>query len=134
MHGRRSNATASKPRAVSARRAASPAGPAPTIASRTRATLTQVACGPVNLDPPFSDPAIPDGERTGYRGTIGDHEVGTGELRVEAADDRYVAHLETRILGDFNQTVEMSFARSRGMVRAESYRAESRDGDRPVRV
>ncbi|HYH58710.1 MAG TPA: hypothetical protein VD790_05775, partial [Thermoleophilaceae bacterium] len=88
----------------------------------------------MNLDPPFSDPGIPDGERTGYRGTIGDREVGTGELLVEAADARYVARLQTRILGDFNQAIEMTFARAHGLVRATHYRAESRDGERPVSV
>jgi hypothetical protein len=88
----------------------------------------------VNLDPPFKDPQIPDGERTTYRGTISDADVGVGELRVEATADRYLVHLESRILSDFNQTIEMGFLRSRGLVRAESYRAESRDGDRPVSV
>ena len=88
----------------------------------------------MNIDPPFSDPQIPDGERTSYRGTISDREVGAGDVHVEASEDRYVARLETRILTDFNQSIEMSFSRARGMVRAESYRAESRDGDRPVSV
>jgi Protein of unknown function (DUF3108) len=88
----------------------------------------------VNLDPPFKDPQIPDGERTTYRGTISDASVGEGELSVGATADRYLVHLESRILGDFNQTIEMGFSRSRGLLRAESYRAESRDGDRPVSV
>ena len=88
----------------------------------------------MNVDPPFSDPAIPDGERTSYRGTIAGESVGSGELRVEASEDAYVARLETRILDGFNQTIEMTFSRARGMVRAESYRAESRDGERPVSV
>ena len=88
----------------------------------------------MNVDPPFRDPAIPDGERTEFRGTIAGRDAGTGSLRVEANEGAYVARLETRILGDYNQTIEMGFSRERGMVRAESYRAESRDGERPVSV
>lgn len=88
----------------------------------------------MNIDPPFSDPRIPDGERTTYRGTISGREVGTGELAVDASDDAYTARLETRILDGFNQTIEIAFSRARGVVRAERYRAESRDGDSPVAV
>lgn len=88
----------------------------------------------MNLDPPFNDPQIPDGERTIYRGTIAGREVGTGELAMEATESTYTARLETHILDGFNQTIEIGFSRARGMVRAESYRAESRDGDRPVAV
>lgn len=88
----------------------------------------------MNVDPPFGDPGIPDGETTTYRGTIDGSEVGTGELRVEARDGAYAVRLEARILSDFNQLVEMDFARRRGVLRAERYRAESRDGDRMVSV
>jgi hypothetical protein len=88
----------------------------------------------MNIDPPFSDPQIPDGERTVYRGTISDEEVGTGALHVEASDDAYLARLDAQILGDFNLDVEMRFSRGHGIVRSESYRAESRDGDRMVSV
>lgn len=88
----------------------------------------------MDVDPPFDDPQIPDGERTAYRGTISGAQVGSGELRVEASEHAYVARLETQILDGFNQTVEMKFSRARRMLRAESYRAESRDGERPVSV
>ena len=88
----------------------------------------------MNIDPPFTDPQIPDGERTAYRGVISGDEVGTGSLTIEASDDAYVARLAARILGDFNQDVEIRFARGRGILRAESYRAENRDGDRMVSV
>jgi len=88
----------------------------------------------VHVDPPFSDPGIPDGERTVYRGSISGEEVGTGSLEVEASDDAYVARLETQILDGFNQSIEVRFSRRRGMLRAESYRAESRDGDKRVAV
>ena len=30
----------------------------------------------MNLDPPFKDPGIPDGERTAFRGTIDGETVG----------------------------------------------------------
>ena len=88
----------------------------------------------MNVDPPFGDPGIPDGETTSYRGTIAGAGVGSGRLRVEASDGTYVAHLDSRILTDFNQVIEMSFSRVRGTLRAESYRAENRDGDRMVSV
>jgi hypothetical protein len=88
----------------------------------------------VNLDPPFKDPQIPDGERTVYRGTIDGDDVGTGELRIDATDERYVAQLDSRILTHTNLSVEMAFSRTRGVVRAESYRAETRDDDRPLSV
>lgn len=88
----------------------------------------------MNLDPPFSDPQIPNGERTVYRGQVSGQEAGTGELVVETADDAYEVRLSSSILGDFNQRIEMRFARRRGLLRAESYRAESRDGDRMVSV
>jgi hypothetical protein len=88
----------------------------------------------VNIDPPFSDPQIPDGERTTYTGVISGRAAGTGSLAIEASEESYVARLETSILEGFNQTIEMTFSRARGMVRAEHYRAESRDGDRPVSV
>ena len=88
----------------------------------------------MNLDPPFSDPGIPDGERSVYRGTISGDEVGTGELRIEATDDTYVARLGTRILDDANMDAEIRFTRTHGTLRAESYRAETRDGERKVSV
>jgi hypothetical protein len=88
----------------------------------------------MNVDPPFADPGIVDGERTAYRGTIGGRLGGTGELVIDATGERYSARLESRILEDFDQTIEMTFSRARGVVRAERYRAESRDRDRPVAV
>jgi hypothetical protein len=88
----------------------------------------------MNIDAPFRDPQIPDGERTVYRGTIDGADVGTGELHVEAGEDGYAVRLESRILVHTNMTVAMAFSRARGMVRAESYRAETRDDDRPVSI
>ena len=88
----------------------------------------------MRLDPAFRDPQIPDGESTAYAGTIAGREAGTGRLAIEARDELYAARLETRILGDFNQTIEMAFSRAHGVVHAESYRAESRDGERKVSV
>ena len=88
----------------------------------------------MNIDPPFSDPEVPDGERTVYRGTISGTDVGSGDLGIEATDETYVARVGMRILDAYRQDVEIRFSRARGMVRAESYRAESRDGERMVSV
>jgi hypothetical protein len=88
----------------------------------------------VPLDPPFRDPGIPDGERIAYGGRIGGDEVGHGEVGVEASGDRYVVRIATHIRDGFNQAVTIEFTRRRGLLRMESYRAESRDGDSPVAV
>ena len=86
----------------------------------------------VNLDPPFRDPGIPDRERTAFRGTISEAQAGTGKLVIEAADDSYLARIDAKILDGFDLEVEMRFARTRGTLRADSYRLESRDGNKPV--
>lgn len=88
----------------------------------------------MELDPPFRDPAIPDGERTAYRGTISGELAGEGSVEIEASDDAYVARLEQELFGSFRLNAEMRYSRARGMVRAESYRAESFDGERPISV
>lgn len=88
----------------------------------------------MNLDPPFSDPGIPDGERTAFRGTIDGAQSGIGVLTIAATDDVYTARIEGTILDDLDLVVEMGFARARGMLRAESYRLESRNGEKPVSV
>ncbi len=88
----------------------------------------------MQLDPAFSDPVIPDGEHTLFRGTISGRESGVGTLTIEAADDAYVARLDATILAHYNQRVEVAFRRSNGTLRAERYRAESRDGERMVSV
>ena len=88
----------------------------------------------MNLDPPFADPGIPDGETTAYRGTIGDDEIGVGELAVNATEGEYVARLEARILADYNAQIELAFSRRRGVLRAERYRAETRDRERMVSI
>lgn len=87
-----------------------------------------------DLDPPFRDPGIPDGERTVLRGTIGDREAGVGELRVSTTEEAYDVRIDQQILGDFTIGTDIRFARARGSLRAESYRAESRDGDKLVSV
>ena len=88
----------------------------------------------VNLDPPFSDPGIPDGERTAFRGTIDDEAAGIGALVIEASDDAYIPRIDGTILDEFQFSVEMRFSRANGTLRAESYRLESRDGEKPVSV
>jgi len=88
----------------------------------------------MQLDPAFRDPGIPDGERTTFRGTISGRESGVGTLAIEARDDGYVARIDGTILEHFNQAVEIGFRRANGTLRAERYRAESRDGETMVSV
>jgi len=88
----------------------------------------------MQLDPAFRDPDIPDGERTAFRGTISGDDAGTGTLAIEAGDDGYVARVDATILEHFDQTIEIGFRRANGTLRAERYRAESRNGDQMVSV
>jgi Protein of unknown function (DUF3108) len=88
----------------------------------------------VNLDPPFKDRGIPDGERTVFKGTIDGKQSGIGVLTIAASDDAYAARIEGTILDDLDLVVEMDFSRARGMVRAEHYRLESRNDGKPVSV
>ena len=88
----------------------------------------------MQLDPAFRDPDIPDGERTTFLGTISDKESGVGTLAIEASAEGYVARIDGTILEHFNQAVEISFRRANGTLRAERYRAESRDGETMVSV
>ena len=88
----------------------------------------------MQLDPAFRDPDIPEGERTTFRGTISGDDAGTGSLVIEAGDDAYVARVDATILEHFDQTIEIGFRRANGTLRAERYRAESRNGDQMVSV
>jgi len=88
----------------------------------------------MQLDPAFRDPDIPDGERTAFRGTISGDDAGTGTLAIETRDDAYVARVDATILEHFDQAVEIGFRRANGTLRAERYRAESRNGDQMVSV
>ncbi|MEA2473523.1 MAG: hypothetical protein QOE06_1438 [Thermoleophilaceae bacterium] len=83
-------------------------------------------------DAPFRDPGVHDGERTAYRGIIDGRVVGGGELRVEAAPERYVQRVSAELEEGYVLDLEMSFARVNGTLRAEHYRLESHDGGRPV--
>lgn len=83
-------------------------------------------------DGPFRDPGLPDGERATYRGTIDRREAGSGELRLEASPDRYLQRITAELEGGYGLELEMSFARVNGTLRAEHYRLDSNDGDRPV--
>jgi hypothetical protein len=85
-------------------------------------------------DGPFRDPGIPDGERTAYRGLIDGEPAGEGYNTVEAQDGRYVQRIAAEMIGDYRAGLEMSFARVNGTLRAERYRLESHDGERPVAV
>jgi hypothetical protein len=88
----------------------------------------------MQLDPAFRDPDIPDGERTTFRGTISDTDAGVGTLTIEASDDTYVARIDGTILEHYDMAVETRFRRANSTLRAESYRAESRDGEQLVSV
>ena len=88
----------------------------------------------MQLDPAFGDPGIPDGERTTFRGTISGQESGVGTLTIDATDDAYVARFDGTILEHFDQSAEIRFRRVHGALRAESYRAESREGEKAVSV
>ena len=88
----------------------------------------------MQLDPAFGDPGIPDGERTTFRGTISGEDSGVATLTIETRDDAYVARLDATILEHYRQKVEIGFRRANGTLRADSYRAESQDGDRRVSV
>ena len=86
----------------------------------------------VQVDGPFRDPGIPDGERGLYRGSIDGREVGTGAMTVDASDERYLQRLEISLDGGVRADVEASFVRLNGTLRAEHYSYAGYDGDRPV--
>jgi hypothetical protein len=92
---------------------------------------------PRPVEGPFIDPEIPHGERTRYRGLVGDEEAGTGELVVERASeggrDLYRQIITARVRGASVLRTETVFRRRRGTIHAESHRMETRNGsDDPV--
>src|SRR4051794_38734346 len=80
----------------------------------------------------FSDPGIPDGEETVYRGLIDGTEEGTGTNRISRTDDGYHQTLSMNIRGEAAYTAGIEFRRSGGTIAAESYRLETRYRDEPV--
>jgi hypothetical protein len=85
------------------------------------------------MEGPFTDPDIPHGERTVYRGVVGDAEAGTGEVIVERAGedgrDVYRQVIVARVLGAVDVRAETTFRRRSGTIHAESHRMETRDTD-----
>jgi hypothetical protein len=86
------------------------------------------------VEGPFSDPGIPDGEETVYRGTIDGVEVGSGTNRVAQTDGGYRQTLSMTIRGEATYAAEIEFRRSRGTLAAEFYRLDTRYRDEPVAV
>lgn len=86
------------------------------------------------MEGPFSDPRIPDGEETVYRGVIGGAEVGSGTNRVAHAGDGYRQTLSMTIQGDAAYSATIDFRRNGGTIAAEAYRLDTRYRDEPVAV
>jgi hypothetical protein len=86
------------------------------------------------VEGPLRDPDVPDGEETDYRGLIGGEEAGSGTMRVERGDDRYRQLLSMRIQEEAEYEAEIVFRRRRGVVLADSYRAETSHHGQQVAV
>jgi hypothetical protein len=82
----------------------------------------------------FSDPGIPDGEETVYRGVIDGAEVGTGTNRISRTDGGYRQTLSMSVRGEATYTASVEFRCNRGTLAVESYRLDTRYRDQPVAV
>ena len=80
----------------------------------------------------FSDPGIPDGEETVYRGLIGGEEVGGGTNRISHTDGGYRQDLSMEVQGDASYAAAIEFRRARGTITAESYRLDTSHRGEPV--
>jgi len=84
------------------------------------------------VEGPFLDPDIPHGERTRYRGLVGDEEAGSGEVVIERASegarDLYRQLITAQLREVSEVRTETVFRRRRGMIHAESHRMETRNG------
>jgi hypothetical protein len=83
------------------------------------------------VEGPFNDPEIPDGERTAYRGLVGDDEAGTGEILVEHGPDQYRQSVTARVAGRAELRSTTVFRRRSGQVHAETHEMQTLDGDGP---
>jgi hypothetical protein len=85
------------------------------------------------MEGPFNDPAIPDGERTVYRGLLGDEEAGRGEVLVEhvaeGGQDLYRQSVVAGIGDAAEWRAQVTFRRRSGKMHAESHRLETFSGD-----
>ena len=82
----------------------------------------------------FSDPGIPDGEETAYRGLVGGEEVGAGTNRISHTDGGYRQTLSMTVRGDASYDAAIEFRRGSGRLAAESYRLDTRYRGEPVAV
>jgi hypothetical protein len=80
------------------------------------------------MEGPFLDPEIPDGERASYRGLVGGHEAGEGEIVVEHAPDRYRQTVVARVAGRAELRCSTVFRRRSGQIHAETCEMEVFDG------
>jgi len=87
------------------------------------------------VDGAFRDPGIPDGERTVYRGRIGDEDAGRGVLHVRGdGDGRYVQRVEMQLAEELRYEMEARFARRDGVLLAEDYRLVTLARERRIAV
>ena len=86
------------------------------------------------MEAQFRDPEILDGETCVYRGSIRGVLAGQGTVRVEAAPEAYVQHLEMCLHDTLSYTLELRFARSGGRIHAEHYTLRTMHGEDPVAV
>jgi len=86
------------------------------------------------LEERFSDPDVPDGERTDYRGTIDGKPAGSGTHSISAEERCYRQRLEMEILGEATVAVDIEFKRRSDEILAASYRAETGDGRKTVSI
>jgi hypothetical protein len=84
------------------------------------------------VEGPFSDPGIPDGEETVYRGLIDGVEAGKGTNRISHTDDGYRQTLTMNILDDATYVAAIEFRRDGGSLAAVSYRLDTSYRDEPV--
>jgi hypothetical protein len=83
------------------------------------------------VEGPFNDPEIPDGERTAYRGLVGDDEAGTGEIVVEHGPEQYRQSVTARIAGRAELRATTVWRRRSGQIHAETHEMQTLDGDGP---
>ena len=82
----------------------------------------------------FSDPDIPDGEETVYRGLVGGESAGGGTNRISHVPGGYRQTLSMSVRDDAVYDAAIDFRRTGGTLAVESYRLDTRYRDEPVSV
>lgn len=81
------------------------------------------------MEGPFIDPGIPDGERTTYRGLVGDEEAGRGEVLVEHVAEGGQELYRQSVVAEVGDAGEwrgrVTFRRRGGQMHAEEHRLEA---------